>query len=162
MEVDLRRDRVRHLSRDLGRRRFDHDPDERFRTARAHQHAPSGPKESLLLTDDSGGRLDEFGSARSGGIDADSWRRIRDTLISAQLLKRLDRGHYLLSRDLHHFTLAELADLLRAEPTYALAEQAMPWQKTAAALLQDNLDQESSLLATPRAELFATAQSPSA
>ena len=25
----------------------------------------------------------------------------------------------------------------------------MPWQKTAAALLQDNLDQESSLLATP-------------
>ena len=97
-----------------------------------------------------------------GGIDADSWRRIRDTLISAQLLKRLDRGHYLLSRDLHHFTLAELADLLRAEPTHALAEHAMPWQKTAAALLQDNLDQESSLLATPLAELFATAQSPSA
>ena len=97
-----------------------------------------------------------------GGIDADSWRRIRDILISEQLLKRLDRGHYLLSRDLHHFTLAELADLLRAEPTYALAEQAMPWQKTAAALLQDNLDQESSLLATPLAELFATAQSPSA
>jgi len=97
-----------------------------------------------------------------GGIDADSWRRIRDTLISAQLLKRLDRGHYLLSRDLHHFTLAELADLLRAEPTYALAEQAMPWQKTAAALLQDNLDQESSLLATPLAALFATEQPPSA
>ena len=97
-----------------------------------------------------------------GGIDADSWRRIRDALISAQLLKRLDRGHYLLSRDLHHFTLAELADLLRAEPTYALAEQAMPWQKTAAALLQDNLDQESSLLATPLAELFATEQPPSA
>ena len=97
-----------------------------------------------------------------GGIDADSWRRIRDTLISAQLLKRLDRGHYLLSRDLHHFTLAELADLLRAEPTHALAEHAMPWQKTAAALLQDNLDQESSLLATPLAELFATEQPPSA
>ena len=97
-----------------------------------------------------------------GGIDADSWRRIRDTLIGAQLLKRLDRGHYLLSRDLHHFTLADLAGLLRAEPTYALAEQAMPWQKTAAALLQDNLDQESSLLATPLAALFATEQPPSA
>ena len=97
-----------------------------------------------------------------GGIDADSWRRIRDILISEQLLKRLDRGHYLLSRDLHHFTLAELAELLRAEPTYALAEQAMPWQKTAAALLQNNLDQESSLLATPLAELFATEQPSSA
>ena len=97
-----------------------------------------------------------------GGIDADSWRSIRDTFSSAQLLKRLDRGHYLLSRDLHHFTLAELAELLRAEPSYLLAEQAMPWQKKAAALLQNNVDQESSRLATPLAELFATEQTPSA
>ena len=97
-----------------------------------------------------------------GGIDADSWRSIRDTFSSAQLLKRLDRGHYLLSRDLHHFTLAELAELLRAEPSYTLAEQDMPWQKTAAALLQNNVDQESSRLATPLAELFATEQTPSA
>ena len=95
-----------------------------------------------------------------GGIDADSWRSIRDTFIGAQLLKRLDRGHYLLSRDLHHFTLAELAKLLRAEPSYALAEQTMLWQKTAVALLQSNIDQESSLLATPLAELFATEQTP--
>ena len=95
-----------------------------------------------------------------GGIDADSWRSIRDTFIGAQVLKRLDRGHYLLSRDLHHFTLAELAELLRAEPSYALAEQTMLWQKTAVALLQSNIDQESSLLATPLAELFATEQTP--
>ena len=37
----------------------------------------------------------------------------------------------------------------------------MPWQKTAAALLQNNVDQESSRLATPLAELFATEQTPS-
>ena len=97
-----------------------------------------------------------------GGIDADSWRSIRDTFSSAQLLKRLDRGHYLLSRDLHDFTLTELAELLRAEPSYLLAEQAMPWQRTAAAMLQNNVDQESSRLATPLAELFATEQTPSA
>ncbi len=53
-----------------------------------------------------------------GGIDADSWRNIRDTLIAAQLLKRLDRGHYLLSRDLHGITLAELARLIHAEPDF--------------------------------------------
>ena len=92
----------------------------------------------------------------------DSWRSIRDTLISAQLLKRLDRGHYLLSRDLHHLTLAELAKLLRAEPGYKPDKLAMPWQQTAATLLKDNLDQESSRLATPLAELFATEQTPSA
>ena len=33
---------------------------------------------------------------------------------------------------------------------------------SAAALLRDNLDQESSLLATPFADLFATEQTPSA
>ena len=93
-----------------------------------------------------------------GGIDADSWRSIRDTFIGAQLLKRLDRGHYLLSRDLHRFTLAELAELLRAEPRYELTEQALPWQHTAAALLHNNLKQESSLLATSLAALFANEQ----
>jgi len=92
----------------------------------------------------------------------DIWRSIRDTLINAQLLKRLDRGHYLLSRDLHHLTLAELAKALRAEPGYLPGKQAMPWQQTAAALLKNNLDQESSRLATPLAELFATEQTPSA
>ena len=54
------------------------------------------------------------------GIDADSWRLIRDRLVKAQWLKRLDRGHYFLSRDLHEVTLFMLADMMRAEPDYHL------------------------------------------
>lgn len=91
-----------------------------------------------------------------GGIDADSWRNIRDTLISAQLLKRLDRGHYLLSRDLHGVTLAELARLISAEPGFRQSGHALPWQQAASALLHTSQEQESSLLATTLADLFAT------
>ena len=94
-----------------------------------------------------------------GGIDADSWRSIRDNLITAQLLKRLDRGHYLLSRDLHHVTLAELADLMRAEPAYSQAQLALPWQQAASILLNNNREQESSLLSISLTELFSTQKS---
>ena len=93
-----------------------------------------------------------------GGIDADSWRNIRDTLIAAQLLKRLDRGHYLLSRDLHGVTLAELARLIHAEPDFRQGGHTLPWRQAASALLQTSQEQESSLLATTLADLFATEQ----
>ena len=90
-----------------------------------------------------------------GGIDADSWRSIRDTLIKAQFLKRLDRGHYLLSRDLHHVSLSELAELMRSEPPFKQGEQALPWQGVACELLNTNRQQEAALLDLSLAALFA-------
>jgi len=91
-----------------------------------------------------------------GRIDADSWRRIRDSLTAAQLLKRLDRGHYLLCKDLHTVSLAALADLLRAEPGYRLTGLSLPWQQNAATLLNDNKDHESQCLNVSLADLFVT------
>ena len=91
-----------------------------------------------------------------GRIDADSWRRIRDSLTAAQLLKRLDRGHYLLCKDLHTVSLAALADLLRAEPGYRLTGLSLPWQQNAATLLSDNKDYESQCLNVSLADLFVT------
>ena len=88
------------------------------------------------------------------GIDADSWRRIRDVLINAQWLKRLDRGHYLLSRDLHEVTLAMLADMMRAEPDYHLNPQHLGWQKDASRLLREMRDQEATALNLSLAALF--------
>ena len=84
---------------------------------------------------------------------------IRDILIKAQLLKRLDRGHYLLSRDLHHVTLAELADVMRAEPGYSQAGLALPWQQAASTMLNTSREQESSLLSISLTELFSTQKS---
>lgn len=91
-----------------------------------------------------------------GGVDADSWRRIRDSLIAARLLKRLDRGHYLLSKDLHAVSLADLADLIRAEPEYRLTGLSLPWQQAAAALLSDSRGRETKCLSVSLASLFAT------
>ena len=91
-----------------------------------------------------------------GRIDADSWRHIRDSLIAARLLKRLDRGHYLLSKDLHTVTLAGLADLIRAEPEYRLTGFSLPWQHTAATLLSDSTGHETQCLDVSLAGLFAT------
>ena len=91
-----------------------------------------------------------------GGIDADSWRSIRDALIEAQFLKRLDRGHYLLSRDLHHVSLSELAELMRSEPPFKQGEQALPWQGVACELLNTNRQQEAALLDLSLAALFAS------
>ena len=88
------------------------------------------------------------------GIDADSWRRIRDVLINAQWLKRLDRGHYLLSRDLHEVTLAMLAKMMRAEPDYHLNPEHLGWQKDASSLLREMRDQEATAMDLSLAALF--------
>ena len=93
------------------------------------------------------------------GIDADSWRRIRDVLINAQWLKRLDRGHYLLSRDLHEVTLAMLAHMMRAEPDYHLNTQHLGWQKDVSSLLSEMRDQEATALDLSLAALFCEGES---
>ena len=93
------------------------------------------------------------------GIDADSWRRIRDALINAQWLKRLDRGHYLLSRDLHEVTLAMLAHMMRAEPDYHLPPQHLGWQREASSLLHDMRDKEATALDLSLAALFGEGES---
>lgn len=93
------------------------------------------------------------------GIDADSWRSIRDVLIKAQWLKRLDRGHYLLSRDLHEVTLAMLADMMRGEPDYHLNVQHLGWQKDAYNLLRAMMDREATALNRSLAALFSEGES---
>lgn len=89
-------------------------------------------------------------------VDADSWRQIRDRLSDVNILQRSDRGHYLLSRDLHTVSLADLAGILRAEPGYQSPGTALPWRRAAATLLASQLEQEAQRLATPLAVLFAS------
>ena len=88
------------------------------------------------------------------GVDSDSWRRIRDTLIDAQWLKRLDRGNYLLSRDLHQVSLASLADLIRSESDFSHTADALPWQEAAINLLSADRTQRATRLDVSLATLF--------
>jgi len=102
--------------------------------------------------------LDVIGANKwsPAAIDANSWRRIRDRLSEVNILKRSDRGHYLLSRDLHTVSLADLASILRAEPVYQVSVAALPWRQSAAALLAGQLEREAQHLSTPLAVLFAS------
>ena len=89
------------------------------------------------------------------GVDSDSWRSIRDTLIDAQWLKRLDRGNYLLSRDLHQVSLASLADLIRSESDFDPTADALPWQEAAINLLSADRTQRATRLDVSLATLFS-------
>ena len=91
----------------------------------------------------------------STAIDANSWRQIRDRLSEVNILQRSDRGHYLLSRDLHSITLADLARIMRAEPEYQANDTALPWRQTATTLLVNQRELEAEHLATPLAVLYA-------
>jgi membrane protein len=91
----------------------------------------------------------------SDGIDVDSWRHIRDMLIEARFLRPLEKGHYLLSRDLSHVTLSELLDIVRAQPLFQPGDHSPPWQHAVAGLIEKHQQQESSLLAISLADLFA-------
>ena len=88
-------------------------------------------------------------------MDSDSWRSIRDTLIDAKWLKRLDRGNYLLSRDLHHVSLASLADLIRSESDFDPTADALPWQEAAINLLSADRTQRATRLDVSLATLFS-------
>jgi len=92
----------------------------------------------------------------STAIDANSWRQIRDRLSELHILQRSDRGHYLLSRDLHSITLADLARIMRAEPEYQANDTALPWRQTAMTLLVNQRELEAEHLATPLAVLYAS------
>ena len=92
-------------------------------------------------------------------MDSESWRSIRDTLIDAQWLKRLDRGHYLLSRDLHQVSLASLVDLIRSESYFDLKGDALPWQEEATKLLRGSRDQQAARLDMSLATLFSQGDS---
>jgi len=89
-------------------------------------------------------------------LDADSWRLIRDRLSEANMLKRSDRGRYLLCRDLHSISLADLAKILRAEPEYPPTDTGPLWRQTATGMLTRQMEQEAQGLATPLAVLFAS------
>jgi membrane protein len=92
----------------------------------------------------------------SNALDADSWRLIRDRLSEANILKRSDRGRYLLCRDLHSISLADLAKILRAEPAYPKTDTGPLWRQTATGMLTRQMEQEAQELVTPLAVLFAS------
>ena len=97
------------------------------------------------------------------GLDSDSWRHIRDSLMAANLITQTLQGHYILSRDLHHVRLIEIKALINQElevpVTLAVCKL---WQIRANALLSEQRQVQSEILSISLQELFSTAEGDSA
>ena len=82
------------------------------------------------------------------GLDSITWSQIRDILLDHKIITENDRGHFLLSRDLHTIPLWQLKEWVNSELTLGeqdvTAEQA--WQQRAhRMLLQQRLGQRETL-----------------
>ncbi len=90
------------------------------------------------------------------GLDSETWRRLRDILMEKNIITQTDRGHYLLSRDLHTINFWQMKEWINDEQP--LAEEAvaahMDWQATAYQLLRQQRGQQRDLLSMTLAELY--------
>lgn len=90
-------------------------------------------------------------------LDSDTWRELRDTFIQHKLITQNDRGHYLLSRDLHTITFWQLKEWVNQEQPLDRDDISanLPWQEKAYDLLRQQRLQQRELLETDVATLFS-------
>lgn len=81
----------------------------------------------------------EILQSRQIAIDAESWQKIRDSLLEHRVITQNDRGHYLLARDLHGVSLWQLESWLGNIPTVpeTLPATLPSWETKAVSLLAD-------------------------
>ena len=91
------------------------------------------------------------------GLDSDSWRELRDVFISKKLIAENDKGHYLLSRDLHTVSFWQLKEWVNDEQSLTDEEPAarLEWQNQAYRLLQEQRSQQRQSLDRNLAQLFS-------
>ncbi|MBT4523280.1 MAG: YihY family inner membrane protein [Halieaceae bacterium] len=89
-------------------------------------------------------------------LDSETWRELRDTLLEHKLISLDERGHYLLSRDLHNITFWQLKEWVNAElPLDAVAvANPLNWQDEAYQMLRGQRSQQRQILSITLAELF--------
>ncbi len=90
------------------------------------------------------------------GLDSETWRRLRDLLMEHNILTQNDRGHYLLSQDLHNVYIWQLKQWVSDELPLEEEEinTQLEWQRTAYKLLRQQRAQQRELLSPSLAELY--------
>ena len=89
------------------------------------------------------------------GVDSDSWRSIRDTLIDAQWLKRPRQRQLPPQPGPPSGFFGFLADLIRSESDFGPTADALPWQEAAINLLSADRTQRATRLDVSLATLFS-------
>jgi len=91
------------------------------------------------------------------GLDSGTWRELRDILIKKKVITQNDKGHYLLSRDLHSIKFWQLKEWVNDE--HPLNQKNitvhMDWQGDAYRLLRAQRTDQRKILDTNLVELFS-------
>lgn len=90
------------------------------------------------------------------GLDSETWRHLRDTLMERKVITQNDRGHYLLARDLHTIRYWQLKEWVNEEQPLDSEDIAaqMGWQEQAYRSLRDQRLNQRELLGMNLVEIF--------
>ena len=90
------------------------------------------------------------------GLDSVTWGKLRDTFLEHKLIAENDRGHYLLSRDLHTVSFWQIKEWVNSERSIDQQDISahLPWQEQAYSMLQQQRLDQRDLLQISLAELF--------
>ena len=91
------------------------------------------------------------------GLDSETWSQLRDTFVEHKLISQDERGHYLLSRDLHTVTFWQLKEWINDELPLEREDLSshLKWQENAYLLLRDQRSQQRNQLSINLADLFS-------
>jgi membrane protein len=91
------------------------------------------------------------------GLDSETWRELRDVFIKKKVITQNDKGHYLLSRDLHTIKFWQLKEWVNDEHPLDQKDIAahMDWQSDAYRLLREQRTDQRNILNTNLVELFS-------
>ena len=91
------------------------------------------------------------------GLDSETWRELRDVFINERVITQDERGHYLLSRDLHTVRFWQLKEWVNDEQPLDREDISarLSWQEEAYRLLRQQRLQQRELLDIDLVELFA-------
>ena len=91
------------------------------------------------------------------GLDSETWSGLRDTFLEHKIISQDERGHFLLSRDLHTVSFWQLKEWINEELPLEKKDISSPlkWQEDAYRMLREQRSQQRDVLDIKLAELFA-------
>jgi len=95
--------------------------------------------------------------AAACGLDSETWSYLRDTFLEHKLVAQNERGHYLLSRDLHTVSFWQLKEWIDEELPLSKDDITthLAWQEDAYTMLRQQRSQQRETLNISLAELFS-------
>lgn len=91
------------------------------------------------------------------GMDSETWGELRDILLDKSIIMQNDKGHYMLSRDLHTIPFWQLKEWVNGEQILSQQDlnAELDWQEEAHRLLGEQRGTQRDILQTDLVELFS-------